>query len=102
MEDILSTAFQSGNATAIVCAVVVYVIIYFQRKNTGTTRDTNIEKLTAEIAELKKENELKQKDIDYLLTENDGVKADIKEMKATLNQMAISLAKIAAKYEEKD
>lgn len=102
MEDLITTAFQSGNATAILAAAVVYVIIYFQRKNTGTTRDTTTEKLMAELAEVKKDNELKQKDIDYLLSENDGVKQDIKEMKATLNQMAISLAKIAAKYDSKE
>lgn len=99
MEDFITTAFQSGNATSIVAAAVVYVIIYLQRKSTSTTRDDATIKLQNEIAELKKDNELKQKDIDYLLAENDGVKEDIKEMKATLNQMAISLAKIAAKYE---
>lgn len=99
MEDFITTAFQSGNATSIVAAAVVYVIIYLQRKSTSTTRDDATTKLQNEIAELKKDNELKQKDIDYLLAENDGVKEDIKEMKATLNQMAISLAKIAAKYE---
>lgn len=41
-----------------------------------------------------------EKDIEYLKTENSGVKEDIKEMKQTLNQMAISLATIAAKYKK--
>lgn len=98
MEEFITAAFQSGNATAIVAAAVVYVIIYIQRKNTSVTRDNTSEKLLMEIAKLKQENELKQKDIDYLMSENDGVKEDIKEMKNTLNQMAISLATIAAKY----
>ena len=97
MEEFITAAFQSGNATAIVA--VVYVIIYIQRKNTSVTRDNTSEKLLMEIAKLKQENELKQKDIDYLMTENNGVKEDIKEMKNTLNQMAISLATIAAKYD---
>ncbi len=99
MEEFITAAFQSGNATAIVAAAVVYVIIYIQRKNTSVTRDNTSEKLLMEIAKLKQENELKQKDIDYLMTENNGVKEDIKEMKNTLNQMAISLATIAAKYD---
>ena len=99
MEEFITAAFQSGNATAIVAAAVVYVIIYIQRKNTSVTRDNTSEKLLMEIAKLKLENELKQKDIDYLMTENNGVKEDIKEMKNTLNQMAISLATIAAKYD---
>lgn len=99
MEEFITAAFQSGNATAIVAAAVVYVIIYIQRKNTSVTRDNTSEKFLMEIAKLKQENELKQKDIDYLMTENNGVKEDIKEMKNTLNQMAISLATIAAKYD---
>jgi uncharacterized protein YoxC len=101
MEEFITAAFQSGNATAIVAAAVVYVIIYIQRKNTSVTRDNTSEKLLLEIARLKQENELKQKDIDYLMAENNGVKEDIKEMKNTLNQMAISLATIAAKYNNK-
>lgn len=101
MEEFITAAFQSGNATAIVAAAVVYVIIYIQRKNTSVTRDNTSEKLLMEIAKLKQENELKQKDIDYLMAENTGVKEDIKEMKNTLNQMAISLATIAAKYNNK-
>ena len=101
MEEFITAAFQSGNATAIVAAAVVYVIIYIQRKNTSVTRDNTSEKFLMEIAKLKQENELKQKDIDYLMTENNGVKEDIKEMKNTLNQMAISLATIAAKYNNK-
>jgi uncharacterized protein YoxC len=101
MEEFITAAFQSGNATAIIAAAVVYVIIYIQRKNTSVTRDNTSEKLLMEIAKLKQENELKQKDIDYLMAENNGVKEDIKEMKNTLNQMAISLATIAAKYNNK-
>lgn len=101
MEEFITAAFQSGNATAIVAAAIVYVIIYIQRKNTSVTRDNTSEKLLLEIARLKQENELKQKDIDYLMAENNGVKEDIKEMKNTLNQMAISLATIAAKYNNK-
>lgn len=101
MEEFITAAFQSGNATAIVAAAIVYVIIYIQRKNTSVTRDNTSEKLLMEIAKLKQENELKQKDIDYLMAENNGVKEDIKEMKNTLNQMAISLATIAAKYNNK-
>jgi uncharacterized protein YoxC len=101
MEEFITAAFQSGNATAIIAAAVVYVIIYIQRKNTSVARDNTSEKLLMEIAKLKQENELKQKDIDYLMAENNGVKEDIKEMKNTLNQMAISLATIAAKYNNK-
>lgn len=58
MEELLTNAFQSGNATAIIAAVVVYGIIWFQRNNTKKTRDDANENLKAEIAVLK--NELEQ------------------------------------------
>lgn len=97
MEDLIVSAFQSGNAMAILAAVIVYVVIYIQRKNTREERNDTTDKLITEIAELKKENSLKSKDIEYLMSENSVVKEDIKEIKNTLNQMAISLATIAAK-----
>lgn len=98
MEDILTTAFQSGNATAILTGVIVYVIVFLQRKNTALSRDDDIKKLQERITSLEKENVLKQKDIEYLMNENSGIKEDIKEIKGTLNQIAISLAEIAAQY----
>lgn len=99
MEDLVKTAFESGNATAILAAAVVYLIVYVQRKNTAATRDTTAEELQKKQQELEREHMLMKKDVENLMTETGGIKEDIKEMKTTLNQMAISLAKIAAKYE---
>ena len=98
MEDLLTAAFQSGNATAILSGVIVYLIVFLQRKNTAATRDDTISKLNDEITELKNQNILKAKDIEYLMTENCGIKEDIKEIKGTLNQIAVSIAEIAAQY----
>lgn len=58
MEELLTNAFNSGNATAIIAAVVVYGIIWFQRNNTKKSRDDENESLKTEIAVLK--NELEQ------------------------------------------
>lgn len=99
MEDILTTAFQTGNATAIVAAVVVYVIIHFQRKNTGVTRNEEFDELKSEINELKKENELKEKDIEILKTECLDIKQDLKEMKIAIQSIQVSLEKITAYYD---
>ena len=98
MEEVLKTAFETGNATAILTGVLVYLIVFLQRKNTATTRDDTTKKMQERISLLEKENELKQKDIEYLMNENSGIKEDIKEIKGTLNQIAISLAEIAAQY----
>ena len=96
MEDMLVNALSSGNATAILGSLLVYLIIHIQRRNATTSRDKDIEALKKDITDLQKENELKQKDITYLMQENSVVKEDLKEIKGTLNQMAISLAEIAA------
>lgn len=98
MEELLTTAFQSGNATAILSGVIVYLIVFLQRKNTAATRDDSISKLNDEITELKNQKILLGKDIEYLMSENRGIKEDIKEIKGTLNQIAVSIAEIAAQH----
>lgn len=98
MEELLTTAFQSGNATAILSGVIVYLIVFLQRKNTAATRDETISALKKDVDTLSQDNKLKQKDIDYLMQENNGIKEDIKEIKGTLNQIAVSIAEIAAQY----
>ena len=67
MEDLLTTAFQSGNATAIISGVIVYIIVFLQRKNTAATRDDTISKLNDEITVLKNQKILLAKDIEYLM-----------------------------------
>lgn len=39
MEDTLTNILQTGNPTAIIAAVVVYLIIAYQRRETGNKRD---------------------------------------------------------------
>ena len=96
MENFLTTAVTSGNALAIIGSLLVYLIIHVQRRNTATTRESENASLKEEIHNLKVNDELKQKDIAWLLDENRDIKKDIKEMKETLNRMAISLAEIAS------
>lgn len=82
MEDLLTNAFQSGNATAIIAAVVVYSIIWFQRNSTKKSRDDANENLKAEIAVLK--NELEQlKSLD-LATKLAQIQTDIQWIKSRL------------------
>lgn len=107
MEEALLKLVETGNATAIIAAGVVYLIVFIQRKQTKEKRDDDKSKLLDDINSLREElnqykldAELKQKDINYLLDENVGVKADIKEIKATLQTMALALERIAAKYDK--
>lgn len=57
MEELLTNAFNSGNITAIICAVIVYLIIHIQRNSTGKRRDGENENVKSEIAVLKNEIE---------------------------------------------
>lgn len=82
MEDLLTNAFQSGNATAIIAAVVVYVIIYLQRNSTGKKRDDENENLKTEIAVLK--NELEQLKALDLASKLAQIQTDIQWIKSRL------------------
>lgn len=105
---------------ALLACITIYVIISYQRKNTAESRDSEIVTLTSgmknlnnELAKTKSvvdnlqtvinavetEKKLLQKDVDIIKSEHIDIKTDIKEMKNTLNNMALSLERIAAKYD---
>ena len=74
MEAILTTILNSGNVVAIVCFIICYLVIYFQRKNTAAARDAATMALEQEIAKLKTEKELMKKDIENLKNEHSDIK----------------------------
>lgn len=105
---------------ALLACITIYVVIHYQRKNTAESRDSEIMALTSgmknlnnELAhtkyavdnlqtvinEVEIEKKLLQKDVDFIKSEHIDIKTDIKEMKNTLNNMALSLERIAAKYD---
>lgn len=100
MDSFIQELMASG-PLGIVTSALVYLIIHIQRRNSTESRDKEISKLTSDIAELNKEKELMQKDISYLMSENTSIKEDLKEIKNTLNTMALALERIAAKYDDK-
>jgi septal ring factor EnvC (AmiA/AmiB activator) len=100
MDNFIQELMASG-PLGIVASALVYLIIHIQRRNSTESRDKEISKLTSDIAELNKEKELMEKDISYLMNENTSIKEDLKEIKATLNTMALALERIAAKYDDK-
>lgn len=63
MEEILSQAFSTGDIKIVAAAVILYAIIYLQRKDTKKHRDTAQNTLETRITLL--ENEVKRlKDLD--------------------------------------
>ncbi|MGN0966563.1 MAG: hypothetical protein ACI4OP_03100 [Candidatus Coprovivens sp.] len=106
---------------ALLAIVIVYLVIKYERKGTAEKRDKENADLVAKckshkekidnleetvdvqrtiIQELQVQNELQDKDIEYIKNEQIDVKSDIKEIKATLNTIAIALERIAAKYDK--
>ena len=107
MEEIIQQLAASG-PMGVIAAGIVYLVIYFQRKQTSEKRNDDtaalreqIAQLKSELADVETEKQLMQKDIEHLLQENVGIKEDIKEIKTTLNSMALALERIAAKYDDK-
>lgn len=105
MEEFLQQLAASG-PLGIVAAGIVYLVIYFQRKQTSEKRNDDtaqlqkqIDDLNVELNEEKTAKKMLEKDINYLMTENADIKEDIKEIKNTLNSMALALERIAAKYD---
>lgn len=115
MEQAIAPTLATGNPLAIVALIAIvamYLVISYQRKNTAAERDATeqkhkkeIDELFVEVKLLKQANneaeiqrQLMKKDVSYLKEEQEGTKEDIKEIKNTLNSMALALERIAAKY----
>lgn len=113
MEQAIAPTLASGNPLAIVALIAIvamYLVISYQRKNTAAERDATeqkhkkeIDELFVEVKLLKQVNneaeirrQLIEKDVDYMKEEQAGTKEDIKEIKQTLNTMALALERIAA------
>ena len=58
MEELLTNAFNTGDIKIVLVAVILYVVIHIQRKQTGTKRDEDNESLQTRITLL--ENEIKR------------------------------------------
>jgi hypothetical protein len=84
MEEILSQAFSTGDIKIVVAALIVYCIIYFQRKQTSTKRDTDHDDLQTKVTLL--ENEVKRvKDLD-LETKLAQIQTDLQWIKENLKK----------------
>lgn len=68
MEDLLTNAFSTGDLKVIVVAAILYLIIYFQRKDTKVKRDDAQESMGTRVKLLESEiQRLKDLDLDARL-----------------------------------
>ena len=85
MEEILSQAFNTGDIKIVVVAVILYGIIYIQRKDTGKKRDTDHDDLQIRIALLENEvNRLKDLDLDSRLA---SIETSLKYIESLLKDL---------------
>ena len=84
MEEILSQAFNTGDLKIIVVAVILYAIVYLQRKQTGTKRDADHDDLQTRMSLL--ENDVKRiRDLD-LETKLAQIQTDLQWIKENLKK----------------
>ena len=84
MEDLLANAFNTGDIKIIVVAVILYLVIHFQHKDTSKKRDADRDELTTRVALLERElEEIKSLDLSaklaQILTELAWIKDRLKE-----------------------
>ena len=84
MEELLSQAFSTGDIKIVLVAVILYVIIHFQRKQTSSKRDEDTDTINTRITLL--ENEVKRiRDMD-LETKLAQIQTDLQWIKENLKK----------------
>ena len=73
MEEILSQAFSTGDIKIVIVAVILYVIIHIQRKQTGTKRDEDTDSLNTRITLLEHDCELVKSQMETVSTKLDKI-----------------------------
>ena len=84
MEEILSQAFSTGDLKIIVAAVIVYCVVYFQRKKTSEKRNTDHDDLQTRISLL--ESEIKRIENLDLETKLAQIQTDLQWIKENLKK----------------
>lgn len=80
MEDTLTNILQTGNPTAIIAAVVVYLIIAYQRKETGQKRDQDANMVDYRLSKLEEGQT--------------GLSGSIKELQDSIVSLTVSINRL--------
>ena len=91
MEEILSQAFSTGDIKIVAAAVILYVVIAIQRKQTSEKRDTDHDDLNTRITLLENDNKMLHTQLDTIGNKLDKIIDQLCEIKVEL-----------AKKEDKD
>lgn len=80
MEDTLTNILQTGNPAAIIAAVVVYLIIAYQRKETGQKRDQDSNMVDYRLSKLEEGQT--------------GLSGSIKELQDSIISLTVSINRL--------
>ena len=85
MEEILSQAFSTGDIKIVVAAIILYAIIYLQRKDTKKHRDTAHDSLETKVTLLENDvKRLKELDLDARLA---SIETSLKYIESLLKDL---------------
>lgn len=84
MEEILTNAFNTGDLKVIIVAVILYLIIFYQRKQTKTKRDTDHDDLQTRITLLEADNKLLHTQLDTIGTKLDKIIDQLSDIRVSL------------------
>ena len=84
MEEILSQAFSTGDIKIVVAAIILYAVIYFQRKDTGKKRDTDHDDLQTRITLLEADNKLLHTQLDTIGNKLDKIIDQLSDIRVSL------------------
>ena len=85
MEEILSQAFSTGDIKIVVAAIILYAIIYLQRKDTKKHRDTAHDSIQTRVTLLEHDvNRLKDLDLDSRLA---SIETSLKYIESLLKDL---------------
>jgi hypothetical protein len=88
MEEQIANIIQTGNPTAIVAAVIVYLVIAYQRKETGTKRDQDANMVNYRL--------------DKLEEGHGNFSGSIKELQEAIINLTISVNKLMDRISNED
>lgn len=87
---------KSGNAWAIICAAIVYLIIYLQRQKTSVQRNSESNDINEKLAQLETKRQLMEKDVHELQRRADStdkhfnnIETELKSINETLTELCV-------------
>lgn len=84
MEELLANAFNTGDIKIVIAALVVYVVIHFQRKQTSEKRDEDTDSLNTRITLLEADNKLLHTQLDTIGNKLDKIIDQLSDIRVSL------------------